>query len=87
MNEEGRLNGTGAVDISGLNYADLNELRGRIDARVTEMRETGGPRLLERFAQEAAELGLTIEESVKAGNGKRGRGRPRKPAQEAAAQL
>ncbi len=32
------------VDISGLDYPALSGLRERIDARVREMRETGGPR-------------------------------------------
>ena len=57
-----------------MNFVELSALRGRIDDRV---RETGGPALLARFAEEAAELGLTVEEIVQAG-GKR-RGRPLKP--------
>jgi hypothetical protein len=61
------------IDISALNFQELSDLRGRIDTRVQEMRETGAPALRERFAQEAAALGLTIEEIVQAGKGKRGR--------------
>jgi hypothetical protein len=64
---------TEAIDISGLTFQELADLRGRIDVRVQEMRETGAPALRERFAQEAAALGLTIEEIVQAGKGKRGR--------------
>lgn len=64
---------TTAIDISGLTFQELNDLRGRIDARVQEMRETGAPALRERFAQEAAAIGLTIEEIVQAGKSKRGR--------------
>jgi hypothetical protein len=61
------------IDISGLSFQELNDLRGRIDVRVREMRETGAPALRDRFAKEAAALGLTIEEIVQVGKGKRGR--------------
>jgi hypothetical protein len=64
---------TVAIDISGLNFQELNELRGRIETRVQEMRETGAPQLREEFMQKAAALGLTIEDVVQAGKGKRGR--------------
>jgi hypothetical protein len=64
------------IDVSGLNFSELSALRERIDDRVREMRQTGGPALLARFAEEAAELGLTVEEIVQA-SGKR-RGRPPK---------
>ena len=52
------------MDISALNYVQLNELRDRIDERMTEMRETGVPELLTRFSEAAAALGLTVEEIV-----------------------
>ena len=52
------------IDISTLNYMQLNELRTRIDQRMTEMRETGVPQLQSRFAEEAAALGLTMEDIV-----------------------
>jgi hypothetical protein len=68
------------IDIGDLKYSELNALRERIDEKVREMREMGGPALLARFAEEAAELGMTIEEIVQAG-GKR-RGRPPKPRDE-----
>lgn len=61
------------IDISVLNFQELSDLRGRIDARVQEMRDTGAPALRERFAQEAAAMGLTIEDIVQAGKGKRGK--------------
>ena len=61
------------VDISGLDYPALTGLRERIDERVREMREAGGPALRERFVAEAAALGLTIEEIVQAGAKRRGR--------------
>ena len=32
---------TQAIDISALNFQELTDLRGRIDARVQEMRESG----------------------------------------------
>jgi hypothetical protein len=63
------------TDLSTLKFADLETLRGRIDERIRDMRETEGPALRERFAKEAAALGLTLEELIGA-NGKR-RGRPR----------
>jgi hypothetical protein len=50
------------MDISTLNYVELNQLRTRIDQRMTEMRETGVPQLQSRFAEEAAALGLTMED-------------------------
>lgn len=65
------------VDISGMDFVQLSGLHEAIDERVREMRETEGPALRERFAEEAAALGLSLEELV-GGNGKR-RGRPPKP--------
>jgi hypothetical protein len=44
------------MEIGGLDFAELSALRGRIDDRVRKMRETGGPALLVRFAEEAGEL-------------------------------
>ena len=69
------------LDISGFNYPELSELRGKIETRMQDMRETGVPTLRERFAEEAAALGVTLEEVVASGKGKRGR--PRKSRQEA----
>lgn len=51
-------------DIADLSYVELDELRTHIDARMTELRETGVPQLRERLAAEAAALGLSIEEVV-----------------------
>jgi hypothetical protein len=61
------------IDISTLNFQDLNTLRERIEARVQEMRESGAPQLREEFIAKAAALGLTIDDIVQAGKGKRGR--------------
>ena len=41
--------------------------------RVREMRETEGPALRERFVEEAAAIGVTIEELVQLGTKRRGR--------------
>lgn len=65
------------IDISSLDYRDLSDLRSRIDERMTEMRETGVPELRTRLAEQAAALGLTIEDVV--GNGQKKRGRKPKP--------
>jgi hypothetical protein len=63
-----------AIDISSLNYLELNQLRARIDQRMTEMRETGVPQLQTRFAEEAAALGLTMEDIVGAAKKRKRRG-------------
>lgn len=65
------------LDISCFNYPELSELKARIETRIQDMRETGVPSLRERFMEEAAALGVTLEEVVASGKGKRGR--PRKP--------
>ncbi len=64
---------TQEVDISGMDYAQLSALRGRIDERVRDMRETEGPALRERFMQQAAAIGMSIEELVQMGAKRRGR--------------
>ena len=61
------------VDISAMDYSQLSALRGRIDDRVREMRETEGPALRERFVQQAAAIGLTIEELTQPSTKRRGR--------------
>ena len=71
------------VDISGMNFQQLEELRTRVEHRVTEMRETGAPALRERWTEEAAGIGMTIEEILHAGK-KRGRGNRGKHQQDAA---
>ena len=70
------------IDLTGMKFDELGALRAQIDERVREMRETEGPALRERFAEEAAALGLSLEELV-GGSGKR-RGRSTKLATEAA---
>ena len=61
------------VDISRMDYAGLSALREGIDERVREMRETEGPALRERVMQQAAAIGMTIEELVQLGSKRRGR--------------
>jgi hypothetical protein len=61
------------LDISRMDFAQLSALRERIDERVREMRETEGPALRERFVQEAAAIGMTIEELVQLGAKRRSR--------------
>ena len=61
------------VDISGMDFAQLSALRDRIEERVREMRETEGPALRERVMQQAAAIGMTIEELVQVGSKRRGR--------------
>jgi hypothetical protein len=65
------------IDLSGLTYPELNELKDMVEARMEEMRDQGVPALRERFAEQAAALGVTLEEIV--GAVARKRGRPRKP--------
>jgi len=65
------------LDIRGLSYPELNQLKGMVEARMEELREQGVPTLRERFAEEAAALGVTLEEVV--GASKKKPGRPRKP--------
>ena len=64
---------TGTIDISELKFQELSELRERIETRVQEMRETGGPALREKFTEEAAAFGLTVEEVMQTGKPRRGR--------------
>jgi hypothetical protein len=81
---QGTLNNAGelAIDITGLNFHQLEELRGRVEHRVTEMRATGAPTLRERWTEQAAAIGMTIEEILQAGK-KRGRGNGSKHQQDA----
>jgi hypothetical protein len=73
-----------AVDITGFNFLQLEALRNRVEHRVTEMRETGAPALREQWSEQAAAIGMTIDEILQAGK-KRGRGNGGKHQQEAAA--
>jgi hypothetical protein len=59
-----------SVDIGNPALAALRE---RIDEKVREMREVGGPALREKFAEEAAAIGMTIDEIVQTGTKRRGR--------------
>jgi len=68
------------VDVSGMDLARLSALSEQVGARVREMRETEGPALRERVIEEAAAMGMTIEELVPLG-GKR-RCRPPKDREE-----
>jgi hypothetical protein len=51
-------------DVASLDYAELTELRTRIDERMKEMRERGVPELRVRFSEAAAALGLSVEDIV-----------------------
>lgn len=68
-------------DIANLDYPALWALKERIEEKVREMREVGGPALREKFAEEAAAIGMTIDEIVQ--TGVKRRGRPAKPRDEA----
>ena len=61
------------VNITGMDFVELSALRERIEERVRDMRETEGPALRERFIEEAAAIGMTIEELVQLGTKRRGR--------------
>ena len=73
-----------AVDINGFNFQQLEALRNRVEHRVTEMLETGAPALREQWTEQAAAIGMTIEEILQAGK-KRGRGNGGKHQQETTA--
>jgi len=64
---------TADVDIGNMDYPALSALRERIEEKVREMREVGGPALREKFAEEAAAIGMTIDEIVQTGAKRRGR--------------
>jgi hypothetical protein len=64
---------TADVEIGNMDYPALAALRERIDQKVREMREVGGPALREKFAEEAAAIGMTIEEIIQTGAKRRGR--------------
>ena len=71
------------VDISNLNFGELTALKDRIDARVQKMRQESGPQLAERLEKEAAAVGLTVDDVVRAGKKmKRGNGRASRQATE-----
>jgi hypothetical protein len=61
------------VDIASMDYPALSALRERIEEKVREMREVGGPALREKFAEEAAAIGMTIDEILQTGAKRRGR--------------
>ena len=61
------------MDIAAMDYPALSALRERIDEKVREMRELGGPALREKFEQEAAAIGMTVDEIVQTGVKRRGR--------------
>jgi hypothetical protein len=65
------------IDIAGMDFAQLSALRERIEERVREMRETEGPALRERVMQQAAAIGMTIEELVQLGTKRRSRAKDR----------
>ena len=71
--QDGETVMTHEVDIASMNFGQLSTLRERIDERVREMRESEGPALRERFIEEAAAIGMTIEELVQLGSKRRGR--------------
>lgn len=61
------------IDISGMTFQQLHALKKRIEAREKEMRAEEAPALRQKFAEQAAALGLTLEDIVKLGKAKRGR--------------
>jgi hypothetical protein len=63
------------IDIGGLTYRELDELKEMVAERMEELRDEGVPALRERFSEEAAALGVTLEEVVGGARKKRGRAR------------
>jgi len=70
-----------SIDITGLNFHQLEELRSRVEHCVTEMRETGAPALREQWTEQAAAIGMTIEEILEGGKAKRARPRASRTAE------
>jgi len=67
-------------DLSGLTHPELAGLKTKIEVRMEEMRVAGVAALRERLIEDAAALGVTIDEVVVPTKGKRGR--PRKARNE-----
>ena len=63
-------------DLSGLNHPELAGLKAKIEARMEEMRVAGVTALRQRLIEDAAALGVTVEEVV--ATSKKKPGRPRK---------
>ena len=55
---------TPAIDISLLDYAELNELRTRITERMKEMRDTGITQLRATIAHQAQVLGVDLMDLI-----------------------
>jgi len=51
-------------DISNLNYAELNRLRGAVAERMKEMRDTGITQLRATIAEQAELLGVDVMDLV-----------------------
>ena len=66
---------TEAIDITGLSFQQLDQLRTRVEQRVTEKRETGAPALREQWTEQAAAIGMTIDEILEGAKAKRARPR------------
>jgi hypothetical protein len=52
------------VDISTMNYADLQQLRQQVTERMNEMRETGITQLRATIAEQAQLLGVELKDLV-----------------------
>lgn len=61
------------IDIEQLDFKGLAELRARIDERMKEMRDSCVPELRTRFTEEAAALGLSLDDILGVKRKKRGR--------------
>lgn len=53
-----------APDISGLNYAELNELKSQIVERMKDMRETGVTQLRATIVEQAQLLGVEPKDLI-----------------------
>ena len=63
--------------INGADYATCVATRDAVEARIDELQTVKGDELRARFAEEAAALGLDIDEVIGGRRGKTRRGRPR----------
>lgn len=67
------------IDIDALDFAELHKLRARVDERMKGLRDANVSQLRMRFVDEAADVGLTMDDVMGIERKKRGR-KPNPPS-------